>query len=97
MILASHLFLTNLNSLLSGIIYQRFDQCKIKQRGIIRRTDHTSVSVKRCFLLSFFVSIKQIAAVDFLSFLRGAKKIFLKKISKFLMILDSFSVSCFPI
>ena len=95
MILASHLFLTNLNlsypeSFISVLT-------KIKQRGIIRRTDHTSVSVKRCFLLSFFVSIKQIAAVDFLSFLRGAKKIFLKKISKFLMILDSFTVSCFPI
>ena len=95
MILASHLFLTNLNlsypeSFISVLT-------KIKQRGIIRRTDHTSVSVKRCFLLSFFVSIKQIAAVDFLSFLRGAKKIFLKKIFKFLTILDSFTVSCFPI
>ena len=96
MILASHLFLTNLNSLLSGIIYQRFDQDKAEGNYPTNRP-HICFSQEMFPLVFFCINKADIAAVDFLSFLRGAKKIFLKKISKFLMILDSFSVSCFPI
>lgn len=91
MILASHLFLTNLNSPLSGIVYQRFDLDKAEGNYPTNLIDHISVSVKRCFFLSFFVSIKQIAVFDFLSFFKVCQKLFLKKIFKFLKILDSFT------
>ena len=72
MILASHLFFTNLNSLLSGIIYQRFDQDKAEGNYPTNRP-HICLS-QEMFPLVFFCINKADSCRWFPFFFKGCQK-----------------------